>query len=360
MDSNVLIRERTLEWQRRSTMRLTELVRFNIKGRESAKSLRETRSIFQGIIIDMMNGGDQRNGIVNAIRLISNRMKLDRKDVEKCLEWPSDYEVPDFEKKFHHDRGSDRSVFKVEFDIDRKISIELPITRYDEIMERGLSEERMIHFVERYSFLSPELGFFWSVHPEGYEIIRSRKDQNTHRVIEGFASPLNHNLEEWCAAYESDKELGSLGTFQNVIRSTVTPEGKSIRWTVNPAYTDLLLDISHREVMARMEKYPEDEFFMLLPGWHDPPIIEFLVKNGECWFLEGGTYRVYDHLAGQTVNVPKSIGMFIGYVRSKDATLPVVPFVKDVVDASYLGKGPRPKMITMDDIRISSAINKKL
>lgn len=359
MTDSILIREQTLEWQRRTIERLTKLVNTHYHGREATKMLRNTKNVFQGVVIDMLNGGDPKIGTVTTIRVIANKMRFKTYDVRKCLEWPKSYIPPDFIKKFIHEVIDARGYLRVQIDKETSIGIELPLERYEEILSYELPDNKMIHFIERYSFIMPELGFFWSIHPDGYEIIRTKHNKNTARIIEGFASPLNHNLDEWCSVYQLDTELGSLGTFQDVIKNTVTPKDKSIRWTVNPAYTELLIDISHRAIMDRMERYPEDEFFLLLPGWPDPPIIEWIIKNGECWYLEGTTYRVYDHIADETVKVPAGVNMFIGYVRSKEAKVEVVPFVRDVVEASYL-EGTRPKMITMDDIRTNSVISIKL
>ena len=356
--SPTIVREQTLEWQRSSIVKLVELVERKIKGdRNVEKMKRSIKNLFQGVLIDMLNGGDPKIGTAMIIRVIAAKIGAKPIEVQKCISFPNDYRPPSFEKKLiiidNH--------LSVEYDEGKFTELILPSDKLRQIVSLELNETEMIHFVERYAFLMPELGFFWSIHPDAYEIIDTLKDDNTHKIIEGFASPLNHNLSNWCSVYQRDNKFGAIGNYQDAIQNEISPTDKSIRWVINPAYTEYLIDIAHRGIVNRMEEYPNDEFLLLLPAWPHLPIVEWLVKNGECWYFEGGTYKVYDYLAGEDVNVPNGVNMLIGYVRSRESSVPTVPFVSDVVMATTLaGASPKPKIITIDDIRTNNINSIKL
>lgn len=351
-----IVREQTLEWQRRSIQRLSELVSRKVKEREVEKIKRTIKSLFQGVLIDMINGGNTKIGIAMIIRLIAFKLSCRPIEVKSCLTYPNQVKSFPTDKTLVFDEDQigikTRSYF---------ISIKMPSYRVDELIQKGLPHDEMIHFIERYNFLMPELGFFWSIHPEAYQAITRLTNSNTVKVIEGFASPLNYNLENYCSVYRRDKLLGSLGTFQEVIQKEVTPEHKSIRWIINPAYTEYLIDIVHRSIIQRMKEYPEDEFFILLPAWSRLPIIEWLVQQGRCWLLTGGTYRVYDHLTAEDVNVPSSVNMIMAYVRSSNSKLNLEPFLEEVLEITTLaGASSKPKMMTMEDIKMNMSNNTKL
>lgn len=361
--NSAIVREQTLEWQRNSIHNLVELVGRKVKDREAEKFKRSVKNLFQGILIDMLNGGDPKIGTAMIVRIIAARLNVKPIEVQRCLAFNNKYRPsPNFKKVF----STTETSIKVEYAEDKFTEIILPPAKLNELLALSLDEGEMIHFTERYAFMMPDLGFFWSIHPDAYQIVNTLPIDhpasiNTHKIIEGFASPLNYNLPNWCSVYQRDKLFGSMGTFQEVIRDEVTPPNKSIRWIVNPAYTEFIIDVAHREIIKRMEAYPEDEFLLLLPGWPHLPIVEWLVKTGECWYMEGGAYRVYDHVADEDVNVPVGVNMLIGYVRSNKAVVPTVPFVNEVVDASTLaGANPKPRIITIDDIRTNSVSNMKL
>ena len=357
----LIVRAQLYEWQRRSISNLIDLIVRKVRDQNVEKVKRSVKNLYQGVLIDMLNGGDLKIGTSMIVRIIAAKINVRSLEVQRCLAYPYDYRPStSFNKKLHVQYEPNK--LQVEHEPNRFTEIVLPSARLDEILSYNLSDQELIELVERYAFLMPELGFFWSIHPDAY-LKSSQIDQRyTHKVIEGFASPLNHNLDNWCSVYSQDIKLGSMGTFQDVIRSEITPENKSIRWIINPAYTEYIIDVAHREIIDRMARYPEDEFLLLLPGWPHLPIVEWLINNNSiCWYMEGGAYRVFDHITNEDVNVPVGVNMIIGYVRSSKATLPLPSFIEDMVTASTLaGANPKPIIITKDDIRTNNVSNIKL
>ncbi len=203
------------------------------------------------------------------------------------------------------------------------VSLGLPKTKALALL-RDHTDQEVMNLIERYNFFSPQLGFFWSIHPEVYQVL-SQKPENCLEVIEGFASPLNNNLELYCSAFETDKNFGSIGDFFDTIqnRGESREESKYRRWIINPPYTNSIFEKVLSAVKARLNDFPDDEFYFLLPSWESVSLIDEIMQRGYLRKLPGFKYRLFDHISEASISPP--IDMLIGVLKGKPvASCPLV------------------------------------
>lgn len=178
------------------------------------------------------------------------------------------------------------------------MTIVVPYQKGCELREH--SEDELITLVERYYILQPGGGFFWSAPPELYKFL-SRRDDNLLEVIEGFGSPLNHNnLDAYCSLYADDHTFGSIGNFfHQIIHRGNSSEIGYRRWIINPPFTSKIMVMVYEAIMSRMNHYPHDEYYLLLPEWAPSKLVNLLETKGTIIRLIGSCYRLYNHMTDE-------------------------------------------------------------
>lgn len=200
------------------------------------------------------------------------------------------------------------------------ISISIPTELASNILSIGNIEDT-IDLVERYNFIAPETGLFWSIHPRVYKFLNNfNVEKLDEPPIECFASPYNHNLPLFCSAYNEDRLYGSLGNFFNVITSRgfdgcIAQTHQKRRWIVNPPYTPFMFERVINIIENRLTIFPRDEFFFLLPVWKNVKLIETIRSRGVLEIVYAGEYELFDHITGSSLSPP--VDLYVGLLKLK-------------------------------------------
>jgi hypothetical protein len=146
-------------------------------------------------------------------------------------------------------------------------------------------------------------------------------------IIEGFASPFNHNIEDYCSLFPEDKTCGSLGNFFSVIK-THKPVKPTV-WICNPPFVLRIIDKMEEAARNRLEFYLDDIFFFMLPSWSGVSIYQYLEENGVLAELEPEKYAVYDHSHAKYVHPP--LNMKFGAVAGNNVDIRIVQSMMDSI-----------------------------
>lgn len=289
------------------------------------------------MMIDKINGGNIEEGLQNTIEYIIRKiwtdtgLELDPEFLELMfrrflpgtivnrqlsVEQPNNPHNLTLKVKSTHRYFIEAKNFTREE--DETIQITLPKQKAKELLK--FDENTLISLIERYDFLRPTSGFFWSIHPRVYEFLSSTPNKEGNypiEVIEGFASPYNNNLPRYCSVYASDKCFGSMGNFFDVIETAGDQNETGYRrWIVNPPYTSFVIERTRIAIENRLNSFPDDEFYFLLPAWFSPTLqlIETITLRGMGLVLKEGDHQIYDHISGTSLTPP--ISLFVGYLGS--------------------------------------------
>lgn len=204
--------------------------------------------------------------------------------------------------------------FSLQYTEDDFINITIPHER--SLILQKATEENLICLIERYNFLPNSPNYFWSIPPETYKILSERNDDFVE-VIEGFASPFNNNIDVYCSLYKSDKVFGSIGNFfDNILTRGNDDENLKRRWIINPPFTNNIMSMVHDAIMVRLNTFPDDEYFFLLPNWTTHKLIELLSLRGKMQILPTKEYKLYNHLSGEYIYPP--VDMIFAYMGSSN------------------------------------------
>jgi hypothetical protein len=178
------------------------------------------------------------------------------------------------------------------------MKVVVPIYKGNELKLHSYNE--LVPLIERYYILQADGGFFWSGPPDLYKFLALPED-GLIETIEGFGSPFNHNyLDAYCSLYPDDKVFGSIGNFfhQIVHRGNEKDEGYR-RWIINPPFTYKILGMVYEAVTLRMNYYPKDEYYFILPSWAPVTFLTMLETRGSVINLTRGTYKMYNHITNE-------------------------------------------------------------
>lgn len=198
--------------------------------------------------------------------------------------------------------------FSLQYTEDDFINITVPHDRA--VILQKQEEENIVRLIERYNFLPNSPNYFWSIIPEAYQIL-SEPNENILEIIEGFSSPFNNNIPIYCSLYKSDKNFGAIGNFFDTILLRGN-EGEKRRWIINPPFTNNILSMVHDAIMVRLNTFPDDEYYFLLPNWPTSKLVELVGLRGRIKILENSKYKLYNHLLGEYISPP--IDMIFAYM----------------------------------------------
>ncbi len=179
------------------------------------------------------------------------------------------------------------------------ISMQLPSSRYQELLKSVTSEdrERIVRLMLSYHPLNPSGGFFWSIDPLVYKWLNN----GSPNIIECYASPFNYNSRTWCSLFESDKAYGSKGNFKTFVRSLNSP----YLLVANPPYTEKVVSQCISEVTAYIARVPNSGAILVLSVWNDMKELEELKAKYPNDYLEmkPNHYSLYNHLNGTSFSL---------------------------------------------------------
>lgn len=198
------------------------------------------------------------------------------------------------------DDYQETTTFKLEYTHTDDMSITVPYSKGLDLKKYNIDE--LVKLVERYYILNPNSKYSISGPPEFYHHLSSR-DDDLIEVVEGFASPFDHNyLDVYCSIYEDDHVFGSSGNFfQQIIHKGNFGEDGYRRWVLFPPFTMKIINMLYEAVMSRMNYYHDDEYYFILPEWIPDTFINLFETRGTRINLEAGTYRLYDHMREEYV-----------------------------------------------------------
>lgn len=186
------------------------------------------------------------------------------------------------------------------------LTFSLPPSIFERLIRRcGGSIESVGRLLLRYYPFRLSEGFFWSMDARVYDKLR-----DTHLpTIEGFASPFNHNLENYCSVYASDSEFGALGNFFKYIDLVDFP----VRLIANPPYTNEVIDHAVDVVISFLNRVPGSECIMMLPVWPKNIGIQRLIEypGSEHVTFETNEYTLHDYTVDKVITPRMSMSFFI-------------------------------------------------
>jgi hypothetical protein len=111
-----------------------------------------------------------------------------------------------------------------------------------------------------YKILGLDTGNFWGVNPSVYKYIANIMNNN---VIECFASPFNHSLDNYYSVVKTDKKYGSKGNFfKNFLKASYEC------YLINPPFTAEIMIKVFDMIKIKLTKQ-ECCIYLYIPTWED-------------------------------------------------------------------------------------------
>lgn len=257
------------------------------------KDLRHLYNSINGMTIDVLNGEMFTIAVENALSWLKFRTSIDVISLRNLLlRPPQKYNII---REFSYVEYENHTDLKVRYtEIDNMV-ISVPNRVAKRLLQSSV--EDLTSLVERYYILQPDNGFFWSAPPELYRNLSTR-DPGLIEIIEGFGSPFNHNnLDHCCSLYKDDMIFGMIGNFfQEVTNRGTIGETGYRRWIINPPFTIRVMRMVYEAISVRLNSFPHDEYYFILPDWAPMDLVNFLEVRGTVERLIGGCYYIYNHL----------------------------------------------------------------
>lgn len=249
--------------------------------------------------VNLANGQDRELSLNITTSFLFKRLNMKEKDIIEALEF-SDVMNDNTKQKNKRKIGTvtvkhKGCNIKFKSEVFEKLTEKMGITKF-------------LLLCERYQKLIPEGGLFWSIIPDACEYIRSISEDKT--IIEAFASPFNHNFDNYCSLFLEDIEYGAMGDFFINIKDYISDDAGTI-WYVNPPYTQFLILKMMVAVKLRRELYPNDEFYFMLPYWEGEPELKELMDD-VSFTIEAECCSLYNHLTSTEFN--PNVKLFLGYM----------------------------------------------
>lgn len=162
-------------------------------------------------------------------------------------------------------------------------------------------QEEFEMLVLRYYVIGFSQGLFLSIDRDVYQAMYRSSKLPT---IEGYASPFNSNLENFCSLFYDDGVYGSLGKFEEYIPQLKT----NARLCVNPPYVNSVMGACINVLIDYMKRC-RGEFIGLFPLMNSFEPMERLLSFGNTRYvlLEGGSYTIFNFLCGKDIVAPMKL-----------------------------------------------------
>lgn len=175
--------------------------------------------------------------------------------------------------------------------------------------DEKMRDDAIVRLFLRYRPLGPGTGFFWSMDRRVYSHLV--QTSGIYDVIEGFASPFNHNLPfgKFCSPFDEDKVFGSLGNFFNYVSKLDKP----IRLIANPPYTLEVMNKTAEVCMDYIDRVPGSECILMYPNWEDSKGVIDMKAHPHCTWkvFENKQYTVHDFSIGKPIITPMPLIFFV-------------------------------------------------
>jgi hypothetical protein len=216
-----------------------------------------------------------------------------------------------------------------------KLKFSLPTSIYDRLLETATSQsgtaeetiDMLTRLFLRYKPLGPGTGFFWSMDQRLYEFL---SEDVAIPVLEGFASPFNNNLPNFCSAFNEDMKFGSRGSFFDYMAILNTPT----RVIANPPYTLMVMNRVADVCIDYIERVPGSECVMMYPNWADSEGVIKLMSHPKCQYriFTDKQYTVHDFSTDQAIMTPMALIFFV--LSSGEPTISIDD-MSDQIDRAY-------------------------
>ena len=152
--------------------------------------------------------------------------------------------------------------------------------------------------VLRYSLMGFGDGLFLSIDREVYEFLEK---SSKLPVLEGFASPFNHNLSNYCSLFHQDETYGGLGPYEEYIEKLTIP----VRLCLNPPYVNNIIATCIEKLINYMTRY-RGEFIMMVPVVQNFFPLETLLTFGNTRhnIMEPGSHTLHNFIQEQDIVAP--------------------------------------------------------
>lgn len=167
---------------------------------------------------------------------------------------------------------------------------------------------KIVRLIIRYFSLGVESGFFWSMDLDIYRMIVQKSPLP---VLEGFGSPFNHILSNYCSAYNEDIDFGSKGNFFKYVERLNEP----VCLVANPPYIENVMNAAIDTVIEYLDRVPGAEALMMVPKWTNPMMsgLEKAARYPQFahFIAEKNTHVVYNYHSGENISAGNLSLIFI-------------------------------------------------
>ena len=161
----------------------------------------------------------------------------------------------------------------------------------------------------RYYPLGISGSFFWSINRHMItEFLRLLTPQGIP-FLECFASPFNHNIENYCSPFAEDSLYGSKGNFFSYMEDLKKAGTKKIFFIYNPPYTRDIVDRSAELIRDFIIENPECMLISMLPTLMKCDGIKILsqIPNSCSEIFARNTYLLYNFATGDYFGPPMEV-----------------------------------------------------
>jgi hypothetical protein len=185
---------------------------------------------------------------------------------------------------------------------------------YNSLNDKNNNQQKIHDLIIRYSIFDfVSHGNFWGYPPFIYQNLLYNYAKINHFVlIEGFASPFNHNLNLYCSLFPEDvSDFNAMGPIFDILLTY--NNSSSVLWILNPPYTYCIMNLLLDAVQQRQKLYPNDQFLFLLPDWKFTQLYQYILKYGFIKELLSNHYFLYDYANNKELQ-KLSMNMSLGYL----------------------------------------------
>lgn len=211
-----------------------------------------------------------------------------------------------------------------------KIPVSVPTYVYERLSNPPFTKDMFYRLILQYQLIGRTKGFFWSIDSDLYKTFPSL-DKYTQPLptLECFASPLNHNLVEYCSVFSEDVHFGSRGNFFDYIKTLKGP----YRFIFNPPYTTRIINDGIKVVLEYIDANPGCELISMLPYWRDNEGIEQLTATSNKYIiaLSPKDYSIHDFALGEDLLVNVSMIFYVSIGNSEEKSKTYAQSIKKML-----------------------------
>lgn len=171
-----------------------------------------------------------------------------------------------------------------------------------------------------YHILGLNSGQFWGLHPKVYTLFNNS-------VVECFASPFNHSIDNYYSLLTIDKEFGSKGNFfDNFINSQYDT------YIINPPFTEYIILKVFKYIKLKLKKDKRNYcIFLYIPKWDDIniPFYNDCIKKYKIHKQDLKNSYVYDYINEKNIIATFDITLFLINDNSKEIFNEIIKIISN-------------------------------